>query len=136
MANQGRFRSVTADQFAAVWPDAVLVDVRGREEYKTAHVPGSLNIPLDELASRLADLPNATLYLMCGSGKRSGQAARTLTDRGYTVLNVAGGITEWYRAGHPVAYHQAPEEQPPAAGGQLLAGLLRRFRSPFRRTSV
>ena len=123
-ADQGRFRSVTADQLAAVWPDPVLVDVRGREEYATAHVPGSLNIPLDELSSRLADLPNAALYLMCGSGKRSSQAARILTDRGYTTVNVAGGITEWYRAGHPVTYQHAPDD-PPNRGGVHPGGFLR-----------
>ncbi|WP_342028989.1 MULTISPECIES: rhodanese-like domain-containing protein [Micrococcaceae] len=45
------------------------------------------------MSSRLADLPNTTLYLLCGPGKRSSQAARILTDRGHTTVNVAGGIT-------------------------------------------
>jgi hypothetical protein len=56
------FRTVTADEPAAIWPRATLVDVRGREEHATAHIPGSLNILLDELTSRLADLPNGTIY--------------------------------------------------------------------------
>ncbi|WP_324288313.1 MULTISPECIES: rhodanese-like domain-containing protein [Paenarthrobacter] len=60
---------------------------------KSTPRPGSLNIPLEELSSRLADLPNTTLYLLCGPGKRSSQAARILTDRGHTTVNVAGGIT-------------------------------------------
>ena len=62
------YRTVTAGDLATVWPRATLVDVRSREEHATAHVPGSLNIPLDELLSRLSDLPGGTLYLMCGSG--------------------------------------------------------------------
>ena len=45
------------------------------------------------MPSRLADLPGGTLYLMCGSGKRSSRAARILTDRGYKTVNVVGGIT-------------------------------------------
>ena len=108
------------------------MDVRSREEHAAAHVAGSLNIPLDELPSRLADLPNSTIYVLCGSGKRSSQAARILTDRGYQTVNVAGGITEWYRAGHPVTYQQAPDnpsrQQPghaPAGPRRLLCRLFR-----------
>ncbi|MFJ6001922.1 rhodanese-like domain-containing protein [Arthrobacter sp. NPDC092385] len=66
--------------------------------------PAAKNIPLEELPSRLTDLPDTTVYLLCGSGKRSSQAARMLTSRGYDTVNVAGGITEWYRGGHPVTY--------------------------------
>ncbi|HKU03521.1 MAG TPA: rhodanese-like domain-containing protein [Arthrobacter sp.] len=136
MTDQRAFRTVTADELALAWPRATLVDVRSREEHATAHVPGSLNIPLDELTSRLADLPNTTLYLMCGSGKRSSQAARLLTDRGHTAVNVAGGITEWYRAGHPVTYNQAPADQPPPAGNPAAPGLRRLLPRLFRGTSA
>ncbi|HSO91779.1 MAG TPA: rhodanese-like domain-containing protein [Arthrobacter sp.] len=108
MANSGNTsipaRTVTADDLAGLWPGVALVDVRSREEYAVAYIPGSINIPLDELPSRLSDVPNTTVYLLCGSGKRSSQAAALLSGRGYDVVNVAGGITEWYRAGHPVTY--------------------------------
>ncbi|WP_331374228.1 rhodanese-like domain-containing protein, partial [Arthrobacter sp. L77] len=50
---------------------------------------------------------DTTLYLVCGSGKRSSQAARMLDGHGYTTVNVAGGITEWYRRGHPATYAPA-----------------------------
>ena len=123
-------RTITAEELATVWPRVTLVDVRSREEHARAHIPGSLNIPLEELASRLADLTHTTLYLLCGSGKRSSQAAWILTDHGYTTVNVAGGITEWYRAGHPVTYQQTPEDpprqarvRPPARLCQLLRKL-------------
>jgi rhodanese-related sulfurtransferase len=136
MTGQHAFRTVTPGELATVWPRATLVDVRSREEHATAHVPGSLNIPLDELPSRLADLPSGTVYLLCGSGKRSSQAARLLTDRGYTAVNVAGGITEWYRAGRPVTYQQAPEDQPPAARSRVITGLLHLFGRPFHRKTT
>ncbi|MCM0616448.1 rhodanese-like domain-containing protein [Paenarthrobacter sp. TYUT067] len=123
------YRTVTADELATVWPCATLVGVRSREEHATAHVPGSLNIPLDELFSRLSDLPGGTLHLMCGSGKRSSQAARILTDRGYHTVNVAGGITEWYRAGHPVTYHHTPESHSRERPGPARAGPHRLFHS-------
>ncbi|GGH90891.1 rhodanese-like domain-containing protein [Arthrobacter liuii] len=136
MPGTQQFSTVTADELAAVWPCATLVDVRSREEHATAHVPGSLNIPLDELPSRLANLPNSTVvYLLCGSGKRSSQAARILTDLGYHAVNVAGGITEWYRSGHPVTYGQPQAEPPPKGNGRALTNLLNLFRKG-RRTKL
>ena len=63
-------------------------------------------------------------------------AFRTVTGCGYTAVNVAGGITEWYRAGHPVTYQQAPEEQPPASSSHVLARLLNLVRGPFQRNSA
>jgi rhodanese-related sulfurtransferase len=58
MPGHPAFRTITADLLATVWPSVTLVDVRSREENATARVSGSLNIPLGELPSRLADLPN------------------------------------------------------------------------------
>ena len=136
MPGDHAYRTVTAEELATVWPRATLVDVRRREEYATAHVPGSLNIPLNELSSRLADLPNGTLYLMCGSGKRSSQAARILTDCGYTTVDVAGGITEWYRAGHPMTYQQATEDPSQQYPGRAPKGLPRLLHRLFRRKSA
>ncbi len=104
----GPLRTITADGLAELWPGVALVDVRSRQEYFTAFIPGSLNIPLEELPSRLTDLPDTTVYLLCGSGKRSSEAARMLTSRGNDTVNVAGGITEWYRGGHPVTYTPPP----------------------------
>ena len=118
-------RTITADDLAARWPGAVLVDVRGRDEFATAHIPGSINIPLDELPARLSDVPNTTVYLLCGSGKRSGQAAALLAGRGHDVVNVAGGITEWYRSGHPVDYAPVPVEDPRPGRWRSLADRLR-----------
>lgn len=53
------WRTITADGLAGVWPRAAVVDVRSREEYSIARIPGSLNIPLDDLPARLADCPHA-----------------------------------------------------------------------------
>lgn len=53
------WRTITADGLAGVWPRAAVVDVRSREEYSIARIPGSLNIPLGGLPARLADCPHA-----------------------------------------------------------------------------
>ena len=103
-------RSVGPDELKSQWPGVPLVDVRGRDEYAQAHVPGSRNIPLDELASNLASLPpNNAIYVMCGSGKRSTEAVSLLSGHGFDAVNVKGGITEWYRNGYPVAYATSTE---------------------------
>jgi rhodanese-related sulfurtransferase len=122
-------RTIAAEELAARWPNAALVDVRGRDEYATARIPGSISIPLDELASRLKDVPNnTTVYVLCGSGKRSSQAAALLAGRGYDVVNVAGGITEWYRGGHPVSYDPLPGDTPAPGRRRSLADRFRRRR--------
>ena len=120
--------TVSTADLAAEWPGAAVVDVRSAEEYGIAHVPGSVNVPLDELPVRLNDVPNGTVYLLCGSGKRSAQAAALLAARGYDVRNVAGGMTEWYRSGHPVTYSPAPAvaERPPGPWRRLVRLLSRR----------
>ncbi|WP_035763371.1 rhodanese-like domain-containing protein [Arthrobacter sp. H20] len=105
--------SIGPDELKSQWPGVPLIDVRGRDEHAQAHVPGSWNIPLDELASNLASLPpHTTMYVMCGSGKRSTQAVSLLSEYGFGAVNVSGGITEWYRNGHPVTYATATENVP------------------------
>lgn len=74
-------------------PQGVLVDVRTREEYAQGHIPGSRNLPLDELvqAKNMPDR-NASLYLYCHSGARSRQAAAMLKRMGYWNVTNIGGL--------------------------------------------
>lgn len=127
-------RTITADALAATWPGAVVVDVRSPEEYAVAHIPGSLNIPLDDLPARLKDVPNTTVHVLCGSGKRSSQAAAILTGHGYDTVNIAGGITEWYRTGHPVTHATPPKKHPRHEERQPLTSMLNRLIQGLRHT--
>ena len=124
--------TISADDLATIWPEAVVIDVRSAEEYASAHIPGSRNIPLNDLASRLKDVPGTTVHVLCGSGKRSSQAVQMLNERGYNTVNIAGGITEWYRNGHPVTYAPPVTEHPQPAGRRPLAAALIRI---FKRTN-
>ena len=82
---------------------AVVVDVRDPDEYAGGHVPGAQSLPLDDLASRMQELPrDQTLYLVCQGGGRSMKAADRLASAGYDVRSVAGGTTAWTEAGGPV----------------------------------
>jgi phage shock protein E len=69
---------------------AIFVDVRSAEEFAQGNAPGTINIPLPELGSRLSEVPKASpVVLCCASGTRSGMAKLVLKRHGYpTVYNV------------------------------------------------
>jgi rhodanese-related sulfurtransferase len=71
-------------------------------EWRRGHIPGSENLPLLHLKSRLSALPREkTIVTVCASGHRSATAARTLQRAGYQAENLKGGIYAWTRAGLP-----------------------------------
>jgi len=74
-----------------------ILDVRTPAEYAAWSIPGSVNIPLDELRARLGELDRRTpLVCVCTSGNRSAQAAEVLAAAGFTrVMNLEGGIAAW-----------------------------------------
>lgn len=79
-----------------------LVDVRGRDEYAAGHVPGAVNMPLDELPGRLGELRNSgTISAICQSGGRSARAAEQLASVGIDAVSVAGGTSAWTGSGRP-----------------------------------
>jgi rhodanese-related sulfurtransferase len=84
--------------------DVMMVDVRTREEYAQAHIPGITLIPLDQVPNRLAEIPkDKTVIVTCHSGNRSSQAAQLLRQKGYeNIHNMLGGIVAWEKAGYPV----------------------------------
>ena len=76
--------------------DAVLLDVRTQEEYLEGRVPGSWNIPLQEIqkVERLIDKA-APLFVYCLSGGRSQRACELFADMGYGHITDIGGILFW-----------------------------------------
>ena len=71
---------------------SLLVDVRSVGEYAEGNVPGSVNIPLDQLANRLGELDrNKTIIVFCQSGGRAGVAKSLLEKNGFTDVTNAGG---------------------------------------------
>jgi hydroxyacylglutathione hydrolase len=85
--------------------EVTVVDVRGRAEWATGHLPGAVNIPLGELAERLNEVPaDKPVIVQCQSGARSAIAASVLEALGRTnVRDLVGGIEAWRRAGRSVA---------------------------------
>lgn len=68
---------------------AIIVDVRTRGEYAGGHVQGSVNIPLDQLDRKIAELKkkNKPVITCCASGMRSGSARRILEANGIEAYN-------------------------------------------------
>jgi NADPH-dependent 2,4-dienoyl-CoA reductase/sulfur reductase-like enzyme/rhodanese-related sulfurtransferase len=79
----------------------VLVDVRTPQEYAGGHIPGAVNVPVDDLRSRLRELPrDRDIAVYCQVGQRGYLATRILLQAGYPAANVGGGY-KTYRLHHP-----------------------------------
>ena len=76
---------------------AVLLDVRSLQEYREGHVPGSQNVPLQQLdkAEEVTENKDTVLYVYCRSGARSRQAVSLLKHMGYTNVHNIGGIAAY-----------------------------------------
>ena len=114
-------------------PDPTVIDVRTPVEFEAGHIPGAVNIPLDELRGRLGDLREVLqghdVVLVCRSGARAGQAQEALHVAGLRSSAVlSGGIVDWERTGGPVNRgRQAWELERQvrlAAGALVLSGVL------------
>jgi rhodanese-related sulfurtransferase len=83
---------------------AVLIDVREREEYAQARIPGARLIPLSEFSTRFVEIPkDVPVVMQCRSGRRSAQTTAFLLAQGYReVVNLGGGILAWGEQGLPV----------------------------------
>ncbi len=75
--------------------DFILLDVRTKAEYDSAHIKGAVNIPLDELESATTLDKSAKIVVYCQSGNRSLMAAKKLIENGYLEVYDLGGIIEW-----------------------------------------
>ena len=72
---------------------AFLLDVRDPDEFEEGHIPGAVNLPLNEIRSRIEELPrDREISIYCGVGQRAYYATRILLQNGYHARNLAGGI--------------------------------------------
>lgn len=82
-----------------------VLDVRPAEEYAQGHIPEALNVPLDNLKSRLRSLPaNQEVIAYCRGPwcVLSFEAVRMLRKAGFKARRLQDGLPEWRRAGHPM----------------------------------
>jgi hydroxyacylglutathione hydrolase len=102
----GSVTNVTPRQAAELLREgrAYLLDVRGVEEYASAHILGAHLIPMGLVPRRASELPaEQPLIVQCGGGLRSMVVASLLQKRGFTnIRNLVGGIDGWKKAGLPL----------------------------------
>ncbi len=85
-------------------PAPLVLDVRTPEEFRLGHIPGAVNIPHTELASRIGEVQQSdSVVLYCMLGPRARLGEKTLLDAGVeNVLHLDGGLHAWQQAGFPV----------------------------------
>jgi rhodanese-related sulfurtransferase len=94
----GRGREIQGDDARKlVSAGARLLDVRSPDEYAHGHLPGAVNIPVQELDRRLAEVGPADreLVVYCRSGHRSARATEILRQHGFTKVHNLGPMTAW-----------------------------------------
>jgi rhodanese-related sulfurtransferase len=94
----------TAQAYEKFQQGAFFLDVRSESEWNQAHIANSTLIPLDELQSRLSELPqDQDIVVVCLSGKRSKEGMTILQQAGFTgAVCMTGGLTAWKAAGYPL----------------------------------
>ncbi|MFJ9633951.1 rhodanese-like domain-containing protein [Streptomyces sp. NPDC101175] len=101
-----------------------LLDVRTPGEFRTAHIPGSYNVPLDTLREHRGELLHhldEDVVLICRSGARAAQAEQAVAEAGLPNLRVLdGGVIAWETAGGPLT--RGPERWDLERQVRLVAG--------------
>ena len=90
---------ISIDQALQMWQnkEAIIIDVRTPQEYREGHIPGVVNIQLDQLEDRSSEVPkDKKVLLICRSGNRSSQGTSLLRSRGFdNVYNITEGMNKW-----------------------------------------
>lgn len=99
-------KCITAEKLLPLYKraDAIIVDVRSKEEYDQGHITNALNIPLSELSLLMNSIPqNKIVITVCGKGGgRSDQAANLLRTLGFSAQWLCGGFMHWKENNLPI----------------------------------
>ena len=93
-----RLRVVPWTATSKISSEELLIDVRTPEEFQISHIPGAINIPVDELRDRLTEFSGKqqNLFIYCQIGLRGYLAQRILLQNGFeNVFNISGGFKLW-----------------------------------------
>lgn len=90
-------KTSSLDARALVAKGARLVDVRSPGEFAGGHIPGAVNIPVDQIDRRAGEIgpKEAGVVVYCASGMRSASAAGTLRKLGFTPVADLGAMSRW-----------------------------------------
>jgi len=104
--------AVTREQLLSRLDDGTvtILDVRPEDEFLLGHIPGALNVPIEQLAARLAELPKDREIVAYCRGPYcvfSFEAETILRRQGFGVHRLEEGFPQWKAAGLPVEFNQA-----------------------------
>ena len=108
-SNRSKVNQVLVEKFDLIIQtktEFTILDVRNKQELKSGFIPGSINIPLDELRDRLGELKqdDNPIYIYCAKGMRGYLASLILTQSNFkTVYNISGGFKMWRLFGGKVS---------------------------------
>jgi hydroxyacylglutathione hydrolase len=107
-------READLDELRARPSEAAVIDVREPEEFAGGHVPGAVNLPQADLATRLDEIPrDRPVFVICQGGFRSLRAAQFLSQCGIDdVASVQGGTEAWRAAGGELIQEGPRASQP------------------------
>jgi rhodanese-related sulfurtransferase len=81
-------------------PDGLaVVEVRGPVEWHYGHIEGAIHIPMAEVPTRLEEVPEGQVLVVCKVGARSARVAGYLVQQGRDAVNLDGGLLDWEAAG-------------------------------------
>jgi rhodanese-related sulfurtransferase len=80
---------------------AKLIDVRSAAEFAIGHIPGAINVPMEQVDARTEDIGEGPVVIVCEAGTRAAIVARWLADR-QPVSVLSGGTAAWRKAGLPL----------------------------------
>ena len=72
-----------------------LIDVRSAGEFARGHIPGAINISVDEIRERKSEITSKNLLVNCQVGQRGHTAALLLKELGFNAVNLDGGYLTW-----------------------------------------
>ncbi|GAA4832215.1 rhodanese-like domain-containing protein [Saccharopolyspora rosea] len=99
---------------------ARLVDERSPEEYASGHLPGAVNVPLEDMPAAPQRFAGQEWHVIRRSGGRSRQAAEAMNAAGARAVSVSAGTAEWIEAGHEIERsHGRPREGRPREGRRV-----------------
>ena len=95
---------VGLDDFAAAHAGgAFVLDIREDHEFTAGHVPGAVHVPMNEVPTRIAELPtDQPVFVICAVGGRSRQVVDYLRAQGVAAFNVSDGTNGWAQRGWPL----------------------------------
>lgn len=92
--------------------NVLVVDVRRDDEWISGHAKGAVHIPVDDLPSRMGELPqDKKLLFICAAGVRSGLACEVAASMGYStenLYNIEDGTPTWIQNNHPTSFGNEP----------------------------